>query len=257
MVRTVITAPRGAMDSLIIQEAFRNENMEITGVVGTPGRRYIGQDAGLVCGLGQEIGVKVCDDIEKVIEGCDIVIDFSRVEVSMAVLQSCLNHRKGFICGTTGFNEEQTEQLLAAGEKIPMMKAANTSYVVNVMRRILGIAAEKLGSRAKIEVIEFHSETKLDAPSGTAIELAEEMAEHAPDKNLEDIPYHSIRAGNTPSEHRVIFGCMGEKMEISHEAYDWRCYALGACDAAIYMHGRMQEPDGGVGLYSMDDVIGL
>ena len=143
MVKTVITAPRGTMDSLIIQEAFRNENMEITGVVGTPGRRYIGQDAGLVCGLGQEIGVKVCDDIEKVIEGCDIVIDFSRVEVSMAILQSCLNHRKGFICGTTGFNEEQTEQLLAAGEKIPM-KAKGSEYRVNIAFRNEGTFTVKV-----------------------------------------------------------------------------------------------------------------
>ena len=257
MLNVVVTAPRGAMDSLIIQEAYRNENINVTGVVGAPGRRYIGQDAGPVCGLGQEIGVLVSDDIEKVIDSCDIVIDFSRVELSLQILQACLDHHKGLICGTTGFNEEQTQQLLAAGEKIPMMKAANTSYVVNVMRKLLGIAAQKLGSKAKIEVIEFHSETKLDAPSGTAIELAEEMAQHAPDKTLEDIPYHSIRAGNTPSEHRVIFGCMGEKMEISHEAYDWRCYALGACDAAIYMYERMQRPDGGIGLYSMDDVIGL
>ena len=243
MVKVVVTAPRGAMDSLIIQEAYKNPQIELTGVVGAPGRDYIGKDAGLVCGLGQKTGVLVCDDIGKVIDGCDIVIDFSRIG-------------KGLIVGTTGFSEEQTEQILAAGEKIPLMKAANTSFVVNVMRKILGIAAEKLGSKAKIEVIEMHSETKLDAPSGTAIELAEEMAEKAPDKELADIPYHSVRAGNTPSEHRVIFGCMGEKMEISHEAYDWRCYALGACDAALYMYERMQE-DGGVGVYSMDDVIGL
>ena len=208
MVNVVITAPRGAMDSLIIQEAWKNEKINVVGVVGAPGRDYIGSDAGLVCGLGREIGVPVSDSIEEVIGGCDIVIDFSRVELSMQILKACLAHGKGLICGTTGFSEEQTEALLAAGEKIPMMKAANTSFVVNVMRKILGIAAEKLGSKAKIEVIEFHSETKLDAPSGTAIELAEEMAEKAPDKELADIPYHSVRAGNTPSEHRVIFFCM-------------------------------------------------
>ena len=257
MVKVVITAPRGAMDSLIIQEAYKNENIEVVGVVGAPGRAYIGRDAGLVCGLGREMGVPVTDDIRKVIEGCDIIIDFSRVELSLQILEAALEYGKGLIVGTTGFSVEQTEKILAAGERIPLMKAANTSYVVNVMRKILGIAAEKLGSKAKIEVIEFHSESKLDAPSGTAIELAEEMADHAPDKELADIPYHSIRAGNTPSEHRVIFGCMGEKMEISHEAYDWRCYALGACDAALYMYEKMQEEGGGIGLYSMDDVIGI
>ena len=173
-VRVAVTAPRGAMDSLILQEAYKNEEIEVVGAVGTPGRDYIGKDAGLVCGLGQEIGAPVVDDIGKIIDDCDIVIDFSRVELSMQILDACLRHGKGLICGTTGFSEEQTEVLLAAGDKIPMMKAANTSFVVNVMRKILGIAAEKLGSKAKIEIIEMHSATKRDAPSGTAIELAME-----------------------------------------------------------------------------------
>ena len=257
-VKIVVTAPRGAMDSLILQEAYKNERIEVVAAVGAPGRDYIGKDAGLVCGLGREIGAPVVDDIGKVIDDCDLVIDFSRVELSLQILEACRKHGRALICGTTGFSEEETAQLLAAGEEIPMMKAANTSFVVNVMRKILGIAAEKLGSKAKIEIIEMHSATKRDAPSGTAIELAEEMAEKAPDKELADIPYHSVRAGNTPSEHRVIFGCMGEKMEISHEAYDWRCYALGACDAAVYMYDKMKtDPNGGIGLYTMDDVIGL
>ena len=77
----------------------------------------------------------------------------------------------------------------------------------------------------------------------------EEISEHSPDKNYEDIEIHSVRAGNTPSSHRVVFGCMGEKMEISHDAYDWRCYASGACDAVLFMKGKR------AGLYTMEDVI--
>ncbi len=258
MVRIAVTAPRGAMDSLIIQEACKANGIQVTGCVGNPGRDYIGKDAGLVCGLGEPIGVAVRDSIEEVIDDCDIVVDFSRVELSMEILKSCLDHKKGFICGTTGFSEEQTAELLAAGESIPMMKAANTSYVVNVMRKLLGIAAEKLGDKCGIDVIDLHSSTKIDAPSGTALELAEEMIHHAPDKGEGDITFHSLRSGNTPSEHRVVFGCMGEKMEISHEAFDWRCYARGACDAVLYMGEKIKNsPDGGVGLYTMDDVIGI
>ena len=117
-VRVAVTAPRGAMDSLILQEAYKNEEIEVVGAVGTPGRDYIGKDAGLVCGLGQEIGAPVVDDIGKIIDDCDIVIDFSRVELSMQILDACLRHGKGLICGTTGFSEEQTEVLLAAGDKI-------------------------------------------------------------------------------------------------------------------------------------------
>ncbi len=249
MVNIVITAPRGQMDKLIVEAAAKHDDIRIVGGVGTPGRDYIGKDIGLVAGLGFEVGAPVYDDIEQIIDACDLVVDFSTVELSMRVLESCLAHEKALICGTTGFTEEQTDALLAAGEKIPMMKAANTSYVVNVMRKLLGEAAEKLGSKCRIEIIEMHSETKIDAPSGTAIELAEEMAERAPDKTYNDIAFHSIRAGNTPSTHRIIFGCMGEKMEISHDAYDWRCYAEGACDAVEFMAGK--EP----GLYTMEDVI--
>lgn len=249
MVKIVITAPRGHMDKLIVEAAAKRGDIRIVGGVGTPGREYIGKDIGIVAGLGEEIGAPVYDDIEQIIEECDLVVDFSTVELSMKTLEACLSHGKALICGTTGFSEAQTEALLAAGEKIPMMKAANTSYVVNVMRKLLGEAAEKLGDKCRIEIIEMHSETKLDAPSGTAIELAEEMASRAPDKEYEDIAFHSVRAGNTPSTHRIIFGCMGEKMEISHDAYDWRCYAEGACDAVLYMAGKAP------GLYTMEDVI--
>lgn len=249
MIKIVITAPRGNMDKLIVEAAAKRKDIEIVGGVGTPGRDYIGKDIGIVAGLGVEVGALVYGDIEEIIDECDLVVDFSTVELSMEVLDACLAHEKALICGTTGFNEEQTCALHEAGKKIPMMKAANTSYVVNVMRKLLGEAAAMLGDKCKIEIIEMHSETKVDAPSGTAKEFAEEMAERAEDKTYDDIPFHSIRAGNTPSTHRVIFGCMGEKMEISHDAYDWRCYAEGACDAVEFMAGK------GAGLYTMEDVI--
>lgn len=249
MVKIVITAPRGQMDRLIVAAAHKRDDIQIVGGVGAPGRDYIGKDIGLVAGMGEAAGAPVYDDIEKIIDACDLVVDFSTTELSMKVLASCLAHKKALICGTTGFRQEQTEALLAAGEQIPMMKAANTSYVVNVMQKLLVEAASKLGSKCKIEIIDMHSETKLDAPSGTAIELAEAMAESAPDKCIDDIVFHSVRAGNPPSTHRIIFGCMGEKMEISHDAYDWRCYAEGACDAVSFLAGK------GPGLYTMEDVI--
>ena len=249
MIKALVTAPRGHMGSLIVKAAWERKDIEVTAAVGTPGRDYIGKDSGTVAGLGREIDAPVYDDIEKAIEKCQIVIDFSTVELSIKVLESCLSHGKAFLCGTTGFDESQTNAILEAGRSIPVMKAANTSYVVSVMRKLLGEAALKLGSRCGIEIIEMHSQTKKDAPSGTAIELAEEMASWAPDKKYEDIAFHSVRAGNTPSTHRVIFGCMGERLEISHDAYDWECYALGACDAAVFM---ARQP---AGVYTMDDLI--
>ena len=132
MVKVVVTAPRGAMDSLIVQEAYKNENIQVVGCVGTPGRDYIGKDAGQVCGLGFDIGALVYDDIEadvdgvKLIDMCDVVADYSSIGLSMDVLAKCGAHGKAYLCGTTGFSEEELEEFEAAAEKIPLMQTANT-----------------------------------------------------------------------------------------------------------------------------------
>jgi len=96
-------------------------------------------------------------------------------------------------------------------------------------------------------------DTKLDAPSGTAIELAEAMADGMKTKGYDDIAFHSVRAGNTPSSHHVLFGCQGEMFQITHDAYDWRCYAIGACDAALFLGERLKA--GETGSYEMADLL--
>ena len=260
MVKVVITAPRGAMDSLIVQEAFKNENIEVVGCVGTPGADYIGRDAGQVCGLGQDIGALVYDSLEAdtgagmLIDQCDVVVDYSRIEVSMDALEKCVAHGKAYLCGTTGFDESQLAAFAKASESIALMQTANTSYVVTVMKKLLREAAGLLEGKAGMEIIELHSDTKLDAPSGTAKELAEEMAAGMKVKGYDDITFHSVRAGNTPSSHHILFGCQGEMFQITHDAYDWRCYAIGACDAILYLAVRAAA--GEPGSYSMYDVIG-
>ena len=260
MVKVVITAPRGAMDSLIVQEAFKNKNIKVVGCVGTPGADYIGKDAGQVCGLGQDIGALVYDSLEAdtgkgmLIDLCDVVVDYSKIEVSMVTLEKCVAHEKAYLCGTTGFSEEQLEAFAEASDFIALMRTANTSYVVTVMKKLLREAAELLEGKAGMEIIELHSDTKLDAPSGTAIEMAEEMAAGMTDHGYDDITFHSVRAGNTPSSHHVLFGCQGEMFQITHDAYDWRCYAIGACDAILYLGER--KAAGEPGSYTMFDVIG-
>ncbi|MDO4869444.1 MAG: 4-hydroxy-tetrahydrodipicolinate reductase [Bacillota bacterium] len=260
MLKVVITAPRGTMDSLIVQEAYKHSEIEVIGCVGTPGRDYIGTDAGLVSGVGKEIGAPVFADIEDLmddgkmlIEKCDVVIDYSRIELSMAILQKCVEHGKAYLCGTTGFNDEQLEDFAQASKTIPIMQTANTSYVVTVMKKLLREAAGYLEQKAGMEIIEAHSDTKLDAPSGTAIEMGKAMAAGMKEKTYDDITFHSVRAGNTPSSHHVLFGCQGEMFQITHDAYDWRCYAIGACDAALYL-GRKLEA-GEPGSYEMDDLL--
>lgn len=247
MIRILVTAPRGKMDSLIIREAAECSDIEVAGAVGPKGRDYIGNDAGIIAG-GQHIGVPVSDDIEKTIEACDLVVDYSETGFSMKVLQSCLRHKKALICGTTGFTEAQSEQFQKAAEQIPVMKAANTSFMVQLMQNLLAEAAAKLSDKCRIEIIDMHDERKADAPSGTAIEMAGAMAKAA-DKPVGEIEFHSVRAGDIPSSHTVIFGAMGERLEITHHAYNWQCYAKGACDAIRFMADRP------AGFYTMADVV--
>ena len=260
MLKVVVTAPRGKMDKLIVQEAYKHSEIEVIGCVGSPGKDYIGSDAGQVCGLGLKIGAPVYDDIEgltddgeMLIDACDVVIDYSTINLSMHVLQKCVEHGKAYLCGTTGFSDEELEAFAKASESIPIMQTANTSYVVTVMKRLLREAAGYLEDKAGMEIIEAHSDTKLDAPSGTDIELAQCMAEGMKNKGYDDISFHSVRAGNTPSSHHVIFGCKGEMFQITHDAYDWRCYAIGACDAALYLGKKLDA--GETGSFEMDDLL--
>lgn len=249
MVTITVTAPCGHMGGLIVKMADRRDNIRIAGGIGPAGRNYIGQDIGLAAGLGHKLGALVYDDPEAAVKQCDAVIDFSTVETSLEVLNACRKYKKAFVCGTTGFSSQQEAAFFKAAEEIPVLKAANTSYGVNVMRKLLGMAAASLKDKAKIEMIEMHSESKLDAPSGTALELTEEMVQRSKIP-AGDIIIHSVRAGDTPSSHKVLFGCMGEIMEISHHAYNWDCYATGACDAAVFIVKQKK------GLYTMEDVIG-
>ena len=236
------------MDSLIIREAVRSSDIEVAGAAGPCGREYIGKDAGEVCGI-EPIGVPVSDDIEKIIDDCDVVVDYSQVEFSMQVLASCVKHQKPLICGTTGFSDSQCAEFEKAAQKIPVMKAANTSFMVQLMQKLLAEAAAVLSGRCGVEIIDMHDENKPDAPSGTAIEMAEAIA-GASDIPKEKITFHSVRAGDIPSSHTVIFGAKGERMEITHHAYNWECYARGTCDAVRFIAGRP------IGFYTMADVVG-
>lgn len=248
--KIIIMAPKGKMGRLIIKVASENNDLEIVGVIGPKGRNYIGNDAGAVAGIGYDIGVTVTDNLDDIIDRCDAVIDFSTVELSMDVLEAARKHRKALLCGTTGFSNNQLQEFRNASQEIPILQASNTSYVVNLMKHLLAIAAKALEKQADIEIIEMHDSQKKDAPSGTAKEMAEAMAEATDKTSYNDlVKFHSIRAGDISSSHTVIFGCMGERLEIAHHAYNWECFARGSCDAVLFINDRQN------GLYTMNDIL--
>ena len=265
--KMIITAPRGKMAGLIVADAASRDDVEIVAGIGPAGRDYIGKDIGDVAMTGRTVGAPVVDDIESVIGSADVVCDFSTVELGMEVLDACLKHKKALVIGTTGFNAEQRARLEAAAAEIPIMIAANTDRMVNVMRKLLMDAAKELYYDTDIEIIDMHDNTKLDAPSGTARELIESMGEAVgvdlvgdavygrplgrhPRENGK-VTFHAVRGGDTPSSHTVYFFGEGERLEITHHCLNWKGCAKGAVNACRWMVGKP------VGLYGIRESMGL
>ncbi len=262
--RIAVTAPRGKMGALIIQAIVARPNLTLTSVIAPAGRDYIGQDAGFVCGVGKPTGILITDDWDAALEHADVLIDFSTVEVARIAVEEAIKHSVALVCGTTGFSEIDKYLFIKASKVVPVLPAANTSRVIFLMKQLLEQAAAGLQGRADIEIIEMHDHNKLDAPSGTAKELGQAICaatgqdweksavfgrkghgQRAPG----ELGYHSIRAGDISSSHTVLFGLMGERMEITHHAHNWRCFAEGALDCAAFLEGK------GPGIYSVEDVF--
>lgn len=264
--RVIVVGPRGKMGKLITQIAASRDDMELVAGVAPKGRDYIGCDLGTAAMVGHELGVPVVDDLESVIDSCDVIIDFSTKEMAMEVLDLAIAHKKALVCGTTGFSADEMQRFKDAAASIPMLYAANTSKLVNIMNKLLELVTLTAGNDLDIEILEMHDQWKKDAPSGTSKEMGEIMA-HALGKELDDlavygregasprekgtIGYHSLRAGNIPSSHTVYFGGMGERLEITHHSYNWECFARGACDCAAFLAGKE------AGFYTIKDVLNL
>ncbi|HMM22318.1 MAG TPA: 4-hydroxy-tetrahydrodipicolinate reductase [Selenomonadales bacterium] len=260
----IIIAPRGKMGRLITKSVAARGDMRIVAGIAPAGRDYCGRDIGLLAGLGEEVGAPVVDNLAAVIDGCDIIIDYSTVETSLAVAELAVKHRKAVVCGTTGFTPGQWERLREAARQIPFLYGANTSRVINLLYGVLAMLAEKFADAADIEIIEMHDRDKKDAPSGTSRELGHALAKglgkpfddiavfgrsgHSP-RQPGTIGYHSVRAGDISSSHTVMFGFKAERLEITHHAHNWECFAEGACNCARFLAGKP------AGWYTVQDVL--
>ena len=131
--KVIVIGPRGKMGKLITQVAAERNDMELVAGVAPAGRDYVGQDLGMVALIGRNLGVPVVDDLAAVIDDCDVIIDFSTRENALKVLDLAVKHGKALVCGTTGFSEEEFGRFKEAAKTIPMLYAANTSKLVNIM----------------------------------------------------------------------------------------------------------------------------
>lgn len=260
--RIVVMGPAGKMGRLVVKEALnRRRDFMIVGGVVPEGREYVRQDIGKATGDGF-VGATLYDDLEFCIPIAEAVIDFTTPEATMKTVKKCIEYKRPIVIGTTGFNEKQMKDIEFAAKKIPILLAANTSKTTNLMYEMVELAARALGTEADVEIIDMHDRFKADSPSGTAKEMGQivakvreeqfnEIAKYGRDGKREEneIGFHSVRAGDISSTHTVVFGLMGERLEITHRSYNWTSYAKGALDGALFLKGR--KP----GLYSYRDVI--
>lgn len=262
MIKAVIHGPNGKMGRAMIASAAADKRFKLVGGLAPADRAYLGQDLGLLAGLGQSLGAEAAADFDR-LPDCDLVLDCTNAQAAVELAALCAERGLALVTGTTGFGPEQRKQLERAGERIPLLMAANTSRVVYLLMELIGLAARQRPD-ADVDIIEMHGRTKPDAPSGTALELGRVLAAELGLDFNSAVDYgrppgtargegrleiSSVRSGGIPSSHTVIFGFGGERLELTHHVYDYSPFAEGMIEAGAWLMGR------GPGFYGLEDAF--
>lgn len=261
--KLVIVGAAGRMGKRIISLGIDAGYFDIIAAIETEGHPDIGKDAGLVASAGP-INVKL-DSTYPV--GADVAVDFSQPVAAGKTIDYCLENGTALVLGTTGLSEKQHEKVKTASAKIPVIYGTNMSVGMNVLFSLAGKVASMLGDEYDTEIIEQHHRFKKDAPSGTALTLAENICKATgrkfPDclvkgrsgkdalREKATVGIHAIRAGDITGIHSIIFSALGETVTLNHTAHSRDTFARGALRAAQWLAGK--KP----GLYSMADVLGI
>ena len=239
---------------------------KVAGAVERVGHPAIGRDLGESLGLGKT-GVAIVGDLLDCIDLGDVVIDFTAHEASMVHLRQAADRKKAIVIGSTGFTADEIASAKALAGQVRCVLAPNMSVGVNVLLKVLDSVAKILGDEYDVEIVEAHHNQKKDAPSGTAVKMAEVLAD-ALQRDLAqvgvyerkgmigartkaEIGIQTVRAGDIVGEHTVIFGGIGERLEFIHRAHSRDNFAKGAIRAAKWIVDRPN------GIYDMQDVLGL
>ncbi len=221
----------------------------------------LGEDAGVLAGVG-ELALPLCSKLDTPVSA---IVDFSTPDACDRMIDWAASHQIPIVVATTGLDEHTSNKLQQVASELPVVWAPSMSLAVNVTMKLAAAAAEALkavNNGVDVEIVETHHRYKADAPSGTALRFGQIISDmldlpiqqHGREGQIgarpqNEIGYHAIRAGGNPGEHRIVFGMLGESIEIIVKATDRDCYALGALMAAKFV---IRQPPG---LYSMDDVI--
>ena len=264
--KIVVVGAAGRMGRELIRVIHATEGCTLGGAIEQKGSIALGQDAGLLAGLGK-IGVMMTDDALEAFAKADAVVDFTIPAATTEYAGLAANARIVHVIGTTGCSEADDAKIEAAARHATIIKSGNMSLGVNLLASITRQIAAALDAEFDIEVVEMHHRMKIDAPSGTALLLGEAAAEgrgvalktvsargrdgHTGARRRGDIGFASMRGGSVIGEHTVVFASDSERIEITHKADDRGLFARGAVKAALWGKGK------GPGLFSMADVLGL
>ncbi len=266
-----ITGAGGRMGQMLLHATINNPDVKLFGATLRPNHALIGKDVSAIIG-GDKIGVTLSGEPLKIIPDSDVVIDFTLPDAAINHARICANSETAYVCGTTGFSQQQSRELDMCGNYIPVLRAANFSLGVNLLLGLVKQAAQILPDDYDIEITEMHHRQKLDAPSGTALALGEACASGKGAKSPQDINdmmlpphdglstnerakgkigYATLRGGTVVGEHQVIFAGSDERIIFDHRAQSKEIFAKGAVHGALWL-GKQQA-----GLYSMLDVLNL
>ena len=259
MIKVGISGATGRMGVNLVRLVLADAELKLVCAIERAGHPALGRDIGTEAGIGH-VGVTLAAEP---VAGMQVLIDFSAPDGTAGLVDFCAAHGIAMVIGTTGI-EGLRQKLADASRKIAILASPNLSVGVNLLFRIAAEIARNLGPDYDIEIVEAHHRFKKDAPSGTALKIAEEIAK-ATGRSLEknavygrhgkpierapgEIGIHAVRCGDIVGEHTITYCTLGERVELKHTAHSRETFARGALRAAKFLHGR--KP----GLYTMADV---
>jgi 4-hydroxy-tetrahydrodipicolinate reductase len=265
-IKVVVAGCAGRMGQTICRLILADKELELAGCFEAKTNPSVGKDLGEVLGM-PALGIKVEDSLEKVIEKGDVIVDFTFHAASLEHARINAKYKKAMVLGTTGFSKEELSEIHElARQNFPLVQDYNMSTGVNLLVKLCEITARVLSQGYDIEILEAHHRMKKDAPSGTALKLAQAIAKvlGRTDKDFRfcregiigersdrEIGIQTIRGGDIVGEHTVLFAGIGERIELTHRASSRETFARGAIRAIKWVYGK--EP----GVYNMQDVLGL
>ena len=266
-IRVAIAGSGGRMGQTLIDAVLAAPDLTLAGALEISGSALLGRDVGERS--GRATGVAITADPASGVRSADVLIDFTRPEGTLAHLAACAAAKVGAVVGTTGLSESDKKAMREFARSIPIVFAPNMSVGINVLIKLVEVAAQRLGDDYDVEIVEMHHRHKVDAPSGTALRLGEAAAT-ALSRDLESvgvyarqgvtgerpgraIGFASLRGGDVVGDHTVIFAGDGERIELTHRAGSRANFAQGALRAARFVARKRKEPR----MYDMQDVLGL